>query len=116
MFLSFEGRSKLITEDVRKYTPKVFKIYPHDYRSFVIPCLHFYRKYSTAPETRVAILSNLFLIPVSLFLSAVACSRTKMPALSEHATKRLPSNYNITRHGPSVFLISEAIRKETNLY
>jgi hypothetical protein len=34
MFLSSEGRSKLITEDVSKYAQEVFKIYPHNYRSW----------------------------------------------------------------------------------
>jgi len=59
---------------------------------------------------------QLILNPVLLFLSAVTCSGTKKPALSEHAAKWLLSNYNITRHVPGVFLILEAISTEISLY
>jgi hypothetical protein len=61
-------------------------------------------------------IKQLILNPVFLFRSAVICSGTKNPALSEHAAKWVLGNYNITHHGPGVFLISQAISKETNLY
>jgi hypothetical protein len=54
--------------------------------------------------------------PVLLFRSAVTCSGTKKPALSEYAAKWLLSNYSITRHGPGVFLILETVSAEISLY